>query len=222
MRGYDQVSFVFGLEVTWSLIQQRQQEEEEREAMLELEKMDEIEAAFDNDENEKEHGNQGNDDEDKGNESEESEEEEEENEQECSVSNIVSTDTENSDQVIGTEEPAETPETGENNSLVDSDRFGSADDGEDAEEETGDADLMEEEEAEANIVAEMETETPEESSAAAAAAAAHVQDNQPPEPAADITQSNTWECSQCTYANKMRRKTCEMCNFKGNSKRQKK
>lgn len=37
MRGYDAVSFVFGLEVTWSLIQQRQQEEEERKAMLELE-----------------------------------------------------------------------------------------------------------------------------------------------------------------------------------------
>ena len=37
MRGYDAVSFVFGLEVTWSLIQQRQQEEEERLAMEALE-----------------------------------------------------------------------------------------------------------------------------------------------------------------------------------------
>mmetsp|Transcript_782 Transcript_782/g.1462 ORF Transcript_782/g.1462 Transcript_782/m.1462 type:complete len:1182 (-) Transcript_782:912-4457(-) len=37
MRGSDAVSFVFGLEVTWSLIQQRQQEEEERQAMQELE-----------------------------------------------------------------------------------------------------------------------------------------------------------------------------------------
>lgn len=43
MRGYDSVSFVFGLEVTWSLIQQRQQEEEEKQAMLELECMQEIE-----------------------------------------------------------------------------------------------------------------------------------------------------------------------------------
>ena len=33
MKGNDTVSFVFGLEVTWSLIQQRQQEEEERLAM---------------------------------------------------------------------------------------------------------------------------------------------------------------------------------------------
>lgn len=36
MRGCDAVSFVFGLEVTWSLIQERQQEEEERQAMEEL------------------------------------------------------------------------------------------------------------------------------------------------------------------------------------------
>ncbi len=42
MRGYDSVSFIFGLEVTWGLIQQRQQEEEERQAMLELEKMNEL------------------------------------------------------------------------------------------------------------------------------------------------------------------------------------
>lgn len=33
MRGTDSVSFVFGLEVTWSLIQQRQQDEEDKRAM---------------------------------------------------------------------------------------------------------------------------------------------------------------------------------------------
>eukprot|EP00980_Cylindrotheca_fusiformis_P025859 scaffold14741_cov135-Cylindrotheca_fusiformis.AAC.9 len=42
MRGTDSVSFVFGLEVTWSLIQQRQQEEEERQAMEELEGIEEL------------------------------------------------------------------------------------------------------------------------------------------------------------------------------------
>ncbi|EJK73727.1 hypothetical protein THAOC_04634 [Thalassiosira oceanica] len=46
MRGYDSVSFVFGLEVTWSLIQQRQQEEEERAALEALEGAKEIEAAL--------------------------------------------------------------------------------------------------------------------------------------------------------------------------------
>ena len=47
MRDSDAVSFVFGLEVTWSLIQQRKQEEEERLAMKELEcirEMDETDA----------------------------------------------------------------------------------------------------------------------------------------------------------------------------------
>ena len=42
MRGYDSVSFVFGLEVTWSLIQQRQQEEEEKQAMLEIERLEKL------------------------------------------------------------------------------------------------------------------------------------------------------------------------------------
>jgi len=42
MRGYDSVSFVFGLEVTWGKIQQRQQEEEDRAAMKELEDMEEL------------------------------------------------------------------------------------------------------------------------------------------------------------------------------------
>jgi Bromodomain len=44
MRGYDSVSFVFGLEVTWSLLQQRAQEEEEEAAMREVEAMRELEA----------------------------------------------------------------------------------------------------------------------------------------------------------------------------------
>jgi len=42
MKGYDSVSFVFGLEVTWSLIQERAQEEEERQAMKELEAIQEF------------------------------------------------------------------------------------------------------------------------------------------------------------------------------------
>ena len=49
MRGTDAVSFVFGLEVTWSLIQQRQQEEEERLAMEALENIPEQEEEDDDD-----------------------------------------------------------------------------------------------------------------------------------------------------------------------------
>uniref|UniRef100_A0A7S2KDU5 RanBP2-type domain-containing protein n=1 Tax=Leptocylindrus danicus TaxID=163516 RepID=A0A7S2KDU5_9STRA len=47
MRGFDNVSFVFGLEVTWSLIQQRQQEEEEQKAM---EALEQLQACENNDE----------------------------------------------------------------------------------------------------------------------------------------------------------------------------
>jgi len=46
MRGYDAVSFVFGLEVTWGKIQQRQQEEEDREAMRELEQIEELQKSL--------------------------------------------------------------------------------------------------------------------------------------------------------------------------------
>ena len=50
MRGFDSVSFVFGLEVTWSLIQQRKQEEEEKQAMLELEEAQRCNPAKEGDE----------------------------------------------------------------------------------------------------------------------------------------------------------------------------
>jgi hypothetical protein len=59
MRGCDSVSFVFGLEVTWSLIQQRQQEEEEREAMKELEAIQELEEALKEEAGESSLGDEG-------------------------------------------------------------------------------------------------------------------------------------------------------------------
>lgn len=42
MQGYDSVSFVFSLEVTWSKIQQRQQEEEDQKALEELQALQEL------------------------------------------------------------------------------------------------------------------------------------------------------------------------------------
>lgn len=61
MRGFDSVSFVFGLEVTWSLIQQRQQEEEEQKAMQALKQ---LQACENNDDSNAEDsdGNDSNDD----------------------------------------------------------------------------------------------------------------------------------------------------------------
>ena len=42
MRGYDSVSFVFGLEVTWDNLQKRQSEEDDLRAMNELEELEEL------------------------------------------------------------------------------------------------------------------------------------------------------------------------------------
>ena len=69
MRGTDAVSFVFGLEVTWSLIQQRQQEEEERLAMQELEAIQELQGEDDGDGgdgDDNEENKEGSDDEEDG------------------------------------------------------------------------------------------------------------------------------------------------------------
>ena len=49
LQGTDAVSFVFALEVTWNLIQQRQQEEDERRAMKELECLKDDEENAEND-----------------------------------------------------------------------------------------------------------------------------------------------------------------------------
>jgi hypothetical protein len=66
MRGCDAVSFVFGLEVTWSLIQERQQEEEERQAMEELGAVQELNESDDEDEEDEADDQNENADEDGG------------------------------------------------------------------------------------------------------------------------------------------------------------
>jgi len=49
MKGFDSISFVFGLEVTWSLIQQRKEEEEEKAALEELNDIEDIDDGDDQD-----------------------------------------------------------------------------------------------------------------------------------------------------------------------------
>lgn len=209
MRGYDQVSFVFGLEVTWSLIQQRQQDEEERQAMLELEKMDEIEAAFDDD---TEGANQP------GESDRDSEEENEETEKgTCD------------DAIDHDEQSAVADKTG---GLVDGELFDSATDelsnpehpdGPDKE-EGAEIEDVNEMEVEVDVVentkdAENEVVPLEDPESNAPVVEETGQINLPE---VDRVSEDTWECLQCTFANKMSRKTCEMCKFKGNPKRRKK
>jgi hypothetical protein len=62
MQGCDAVSFVFGLEVTWSLIQERQQAEEERVALEALEDLGEGPAAEDEEEDLSDDDNEAADD----------------------------------------------------------------------------------------------------------------------------------------------------------------
>ena len=62
MRGYDSVSFVFGLEVTWGKIQQRQQEEEDLKAMEELEEMEELQKMEEKEDDESQEADDSNDD----------------------------------------------------------------------------------------------------------------------------------------------------------------
>lgn len=203
MRGYDQVSFVFGLEVTWSLIQQRQQEEEERQAMLELEKMDEIEAAF-------------NDDTEEANQQDESD-------------GGIEKENEDTEKDGDDEQPAAADKTSD---LVDGELFDSDSDEQFNQENSSETDKEEVTEIEA--ITEMEVEADEvdntkntESEAVALEAsesnAPIVEESAPIDPLkVDRVSEDTWECLQCTYANKMSRKTCEMCKFKGNPKRRKK
>jgi hypothetical protein len=54
MKGFDTVSFVFGLEVTWSLIQQRKEEEEEKAALEELDALKDMDIIADAEEEEEE------------------------------------------------------------------------------------------------------------------------------------------------------------------------
>lgn len=208
MRGYDQVSFVFGLEVTWSLIQQRQQEEEEKQAMLELEKMEEIEAAFESYDAQPKGHDQEEEVQDEG--------DDEDNVEETPESSI-NADAENTeieddgDQIDGdegicTDAPDEKPEIEEATDIAAVDSFDVAVD-------SAEVDQMDL--SDIKDVAELDLAVSEEANAQTD----DVVQNEPEvesKPPAD-----TWDCAQCTFANKMSRKTCEMCKFKGNPKRRK-
>lgn len=198
MRGYDQVSFVFGLEVTWSLIQQRQQEEEEKQAMLELDNVTEIETAFDTsesqDENEQEH---------------QDDEGDEPVTPESSIKNILEVDHNGADGPRGPivypndSEEIKVPIQGADEDDVDIDESGLVD--------------AKMEETEVGGLAEVPTETLDETTPFVDET---LRERSPAKPCSKPEES--WVCPQCTFGNKISRKTCEMCKFKGNSKRRKK
>ena len=195
---YIQVSSLFGLEVTWSLIQQRQQEEEEKQAMLELDNVTETEAAFDTSESQEENEREQQDEED-----------DEPVTPESSIKNIVEVD---HNGVDGPGEPiiyhndseeVKVPIQGADEDAVEIDESGLVD--------------AKMEETEVGGLAEVPTETLDETTAFVDET---LRERSPAKPCSKPEES--WECPQCTFGNKISRKTCEMCKFKSNSKRRKK
>lgn len=229
MRGYDAVSFVFGLEVTWSLIQQRQQEEEERQAMLELETMGEIEAVFD----------------DLPVKSEEMSAEDEDSEEEEENPLNVSGETEADDAMAGSDESDSDDPDGSSSSDGADDQGNETeltvsastdvDMNDDALEQLDEAaDVPVKEEVSPEQVAEHVFEKNEVAAVASVkeesevdVASANDKTNDEPSSPADAhvedlsIESNEWACKQCTFMNPMTRRTCQMCKFKGNAKKRK-
>ncbi|KAL7537050.1 hypothetical protein ACHAXR_007557 [Thalassiosira sp. AJA248-18] len=208
MQGYDAVSFVFGLEVTWSLIQQRQQEEEERLAMQELENIEEIDEAFDQTGPVKsEEEEQEEEDEEEKQEKNEEEQEDREHhgdeplEEDPAYSNVEDT-----------EDKAESADTTEDEShslnieamaapvleeLEDSDA--DMDDAEQKTEENDGAEYSEmAEQLSEPAVKETDTDTAVSSTSASSL----------------TTKSDQWECKGCTFLNERKSRKCNMCQAK--------
>jgi len=201
MRGYDTVSFVFGLEVTWSLIQQRQQEEEERQAMLalevlELESIEEIDEACGQAEPVKDE--EGSDDEDE----QEGETHDADEAPEESPVNSGGEDTEGkteaeSTDITETESASLANENGEESAAPTLEEF-----------EASDEHLDEEQpKAEENGGAEDSEMTAEE----AAVTETDTAPVEKPLASSSTSKSKEWECKACTYSNTMRSRKCKMC-----------
>ncbi|KAL3776954.1 hypothetical protein ACHAW5_009286 [Stephanodiscus triporus] len=197
MRGYDTVSFVFGLEVTWSLIQQRQQFEEERQAMLELESMKEMNESFDmKDCALKEDDDNENDDEDGR----------DEQNQDCDETqniSVANTRCDATEEEIMDEESHVTTET-ESTSFKDKydgdATFALLDDSE--------ASCAKLDATEPKLVATDDTEMTEQESEAAMALTAVTEKKAPD------SQSSQWTCETCTFANDRSKRKCQMCETK--------
>lgn len=184
MRGYDSVSFVFGLEVTWSLIQQRQQEEEERQAMQELEEIQELA------ESERAEAEDSKADLEENDES--SSEDEDESDRECGTSDKVMTDGA-SEQEATEMAGSESDESSISLELHSSEGRG--------EREARQALVVGKPESAESVV--------EVFSASQADTSLSDKENDLPSPS-----RNEWECSACTLFNKQSNRKCEACGSK--------
>ncbi len=197
MRGYDAVSFVFGLEVTWSLIQQRQQEEEEKQAMLELECMQEIAEETEEDIKEEK--------------TEEKTEEisditQESNELECAIEKIEETPPE--------EIPEEIPEESDSMNVEDTVvEVESLDVEEDGDIKADFVEACEEKKEDEHEMHDLTSPTKKEE----APGDSNEQDFSSPDKKRTSSPCDDWTCVQCTYENKASAKKCTMCGKKKSS-----
>ena len=247
MHGYDAVSFVFGLEVTWSLIQERQQEEDDRKAAEELEKMEQLEEVL-------AAANKEEESDDDENESGESDDEEEDRKEggasddrkpaakrrkKIEVDNDEDTESHLDDQEDA-EEMADfiaedSDEDGDDDaSPSDEDEDGDMEVEDDEEEDKLDTGALdgpevelenssEEDEEEAVVV---DANVEEENAKTETVAAVEEQDENPtsndaPDDNANAEESETWACSQCTFLNSMSARRCEICKAVSNVPKQK-
>jgi hypothetical protein len=223
MHGYDAVSFVFGLEVTWSLIQERQQEDEERRAMEELEKIDELDEAFeatkkaeksDDGEEESESGEESGECEDEGKVEKEDDASNPvaKRRKKIGVDNDDDTNSSLGDEDDGNEmadfiaEDSDEDEDGsdEEAPLVASDVQSEDSSEEEKEEIDEEKEEIEEKEEVKEVEEEADVEMNEEDP---------VNNDAPRERPGD-EESNKWACSQCTFLNEMRNRSCEVCRQK--------
>lgn len=244
MHGYDAVSFVFGLEVTWSLIQERQQEEEERKAMEELEKIDELEEAFaavkkeEESDDEEKSGESDDDDEKVGNderkpaakrrkkievdneEDTESHLDDENDAEEMADFIAKDSDGEGEEDSEGEEDTqsSDVEEDEEEEELTSGKLDGPEVELEDSSEEEDDEEEKDEEEQDVDMIeqdAEQEQEAEQEDVAVAAKQDEDPAPREAPEEQPVEEDTNTWACSSCTFLNSMSAKKCDICKNPG-------
>jgi hypothetical protein len=245
MHGYDAVSFVFGLEVTWSLIQERQQEEEDRKAMEELEKIDELEEAFAAAKKEEE-----SDDEGEAEESDDGKVEKEVGEKKPASKRRKTIDVDNDEDTESHLEDDEDAKEMADFIAEDSDGEDPEGDGDD---DTPSSDVDEDDNVEGGEEEEKEEENPasgelegpevemedssEEEDVEKGEEIVDVEINErDPEPEdvagrqdenpaprdapeGDEEESNKWSCSQCTFLNRASAKRCDICGQKAKRRR---
>jgi hypothetical protein len=190
MRGCDAVSFVFGLEVTWSLIQQRQQEEEERQAMMELEEVRKYNPSM-------------NEEDDSSEEQDNTRDEEKSVTDETEFESIPTGNEAEGSECSKPESPTDSPST--ESELCDS-----------LDKDTGDSrpggHANEEESGEASSSLEDAGEDMDEGPGIGVSAGEERYFQMPTaEDVSSQSPSDKWVCQKCTFLNTFSRKACEMC-----------